>query len=144
MLAPGNLALLFGAACAWSSFATGLTELAILRQAMIGLPEILVGLFAGAGGTTRLVRKLGLQGAAPYLLEGKLLGPHQAAEAGLVDEVVAPSHRLLSRVIERGVRGIATSLNFLLFNIIPTIVEILFVSVILWWMFALFQTRLRS
>jgi ATP-binding cassette subfamily B protein len=42
----------------------------------------------------------------------------------------------LSRVIERGVRGIATSLNFLLFNIIPTIVEILFVSVILWWMFA--------
>ncbi|WP_240790038.1 ABC transporter ATP-binding protein/permease [Roseomonas sp. HF4] len=43
----------------------------------------------------------------------------------------------LSRVIERGVRGIATSLNFLLFNIIPTIVEILFVSLILWWMFAL-------
>ena len=42
----------------------------------------------------------------------------------------------LSRVIERGVRGIATSLNFLLFNIIPTIVEILFVAVILWWMFA--------
>ncbi|MBM3587860.1 MAG: ABC transporter ATP-binding protein/permease [Alphaproteobacteria bacterium] len=42
----------------------------------------------------------------------------------------------LSRVIERGVRGIATSLNFLLFNIIPTIVEILFVAAILWWMFA--------
>jgi ATP-binding cassette subfamily B protein len=42
----------------------------------------------------------------------------------------------LSRVIERGVRGIATSLNFLLFNIIPTIVEILFVALILWWVFA--------
>ncbi|BDG74826.1 ABCB family ABC transporter ATP-binding protein/permease [Roseomonas fluvialis] len=42
----------------------------------------------------------------------------------------------LSRVIERGVRGIATSLNFLLFNIIPTIVEILFVAFILWWIFA--------
>ncbi len=42
----------------------------------------------------------------------------------------------LSRVIERGVRGIATSLNFLLFNIIPTIVEIAFVAAILWWMFA--------
>ena len=41
----------------------------------------------------------------------------------------------LSRVVERGVRGIATSLNFLLFNIIPTVVEIAFVSVILWWMF---------
>ena len=43
----------------------------------------------------------------------------------------------LSRVIERGVRGIATSLNFLLFNIIPTIVEILLVAAILWWMFAI-------
>jgi len=42
----------------------------------------------------------------------------------------------LSRVIERGVRGIATSLNFLLFNIIPTIVEIVFVAAILWWLFA--------
>jgi ABC-type transport system involved in Fe-S cluster assembly fused permease/ATPase subunit len=42
----------------------------------------------------------------------------------------------LSRVIERGVRGIATSLNFLLFNIIPTIVEILLVAIILWWLFA--------
>jgi ABC-type transport system involved in Fe-S cluster assembly fused permease/ATPase subunit len=42
----------------------------------------------------------------------------------------------LSRVIERGVRGIATSLNFLLFNIIPTILEILIVAVILWWLFA--------
>ena len=37
-------------------------------KAKIGLPEILVGLFPGAGGTTRLVRKLGLQAAAPYLL----------------------------------------------------------------------------
>ena len=42
----------------------------------------------------------------------------------------------LSRVIERGVRGIATSLNFLIFNIIPTIVEILFVAAILWWIFS--------
>jgi len=42
----------------------------------------------------------------------------------------------LSRVIERGVRGIATSLNFMIFNIVPTIVEILFVAAILWWMFA--------
>jgi ATP-binding cassette subfamily B protein len=42
----------------------------------------------------------------------------------------------LSRVIERGVRGIAIVLNFLLFNIIPTIVEILLVAGILWWFFA--------
>ncbi len=41
----------------------------------------------------------------------------------------------LSRVIERGVRGIAVVLNFMLFNILPTIVEILFVCALLWWMF---------
>ncbi|WP_424811031.1 ABCB family ABC transporter ATP-binding protein/permease [Roseococcus sp. YIM B11640] len=42
----------------------------------------------------------------------------------------------LSRVIERGTRGIATALNFLLFNIIPTIIEIVLVAAILWWLFA--------
>ncbi|MDF0600361.1 3-hydroxyacyl-CoA dehydrogenase NAD-binding domain-containing protein [Psychromarinibacter sp. C21-152] len=56
-------------------------------KAKIGLPEILVGLFPGAGGTTRLVRKLGAMGASPYLLEGKTLEPKKAKGAGLVDEV---------------------------------------------------------
>jgi ATP-binding cassette subfamily B protein len=41
----------------------------------------------------------------------------------------------LSRVIERGTRGMTFVLDFLLFNIIPTIFEILLVSVILWAMF---------
>jgi 3-hydroxyacyl-CoA dehydrogenase/enoyl-CoA hydratase/3-hydroxybutyryl-CoA epimerase len=56
-------------------------------KAKIGLPEIMVGIFPGAGGTTRLVRKLGAMAAAPYLLEGKLLDPVRAKGAGLVDEV---------------------------------------------------------
>ncbi|GKY88169.1 3-hydroxyacyl-CoA dehydrogenase NAD-binding domain-containing protein [Sinisalibacter aestuarii] len=59
-------------------------------KAKIGLPEIMVGLFPGAGGTTRLVRKLGAMAAAPFLLEGKTLEPAKAKAAGLVDEVVAP------------------------------------------------------
>ena len=41
-------------------------------KAKIGLPEIMVGIFPGAGGTTRLVRKMGAMMAAPFLLEGKL------------------------------------------------------------------------
>ena len=40
------------------------------KKAKIGLPEILVGIFTGAGGATRLVRKLGAMNAAPFLLEG--------------------------------------------------------------------------
>ncbi|MCP3970533.1 MAG: 3-hydroxyacyl-CoA dehydrogenase [Rhodobacteraceae bacterium] len=56
-------------------------------KARIGLPEIKVGLFPGAGGTTRLVRKMGAMAAAPYLLEGKTLAPAKARGAGLIDEV---------------------------------------------------------
>ena len=58
-------------------------------KAKIGLPEIMVGIFPGAGGTTRLSRKLGAMGAAPFLLEGKLSDPAKAKAAGLIDEVVA-------------------------------------------------------
>ena len=56
-------------------------------KAKIGLPEILVGIFPGAGGTTRLVRKLGAMGASQYLLEGKTVNPKAAKAAGLIDEV---------------------------------------------------------
>jgi len=65
-------------------------------RAKIGLPEIMVGIFPGAGGTTRLVRKLGAMGAAPFLLEGKLVPPKEARASGLIDEVV-PGDELLAR-----------------------------------------------
>ena len=67
--------------------------------ARIGLPEILVGIFPGAGGTTRLVRKLGPMAASPFLLEGKLSDPKKAQAAGIIDEVVAPD-QLLARARE--------------------------------------------
>ena len=57
-------------------------------KARIGLPEIMVGIFPGAGGTTRLVRKLGAMGASSFLLEGKMVTPAKAKSGGLVDEVV--------------------------------------------------------
>ncbi len=63
-------------------------------KAKIGLPEIMVGIFPGAGGTTRLARKLGAMGAAPFLLEGKLSEPKKAKAAGIIDEVVAPDDLL--------------------------------------------------
>lgn len=58
-------------------------------KAKLGLPEIQVGIFPGAGGTTRLVRKLGVMMAAPYLLQAKMSDPKAAQKAGIVDEVVA-------------------------------------------------------
>jgi len=64
-------------------------------KAKIGLPEIMVGIFPGAGGTTRLVRKMGAMAASPLLLEGKLNDPKGALRAGVIDEVV-PAEDLLS------------------------------------------------
>ena len=68
-------------------------------KAKIGLPEIMVGIFPGMGGTTRLVRKMGAMGASPLLLEGKLNDPKKAKAAGVVDEVV-PADELLKRAKE--------------------------------------------
>ncbi len=68
-------------------------------KAKIGLPEILVGLFPGGGGTTRYSRMVGAMAAAPVLLEGRMLEPKAAKAAGLVDEVVAPG-ALLARAKE--------------------------------------------
>lgn len=68
-------------------------------KAKIGLPEIMVGIFPGAGGTTRLSRKLGAMAAAPLLLEGKLNNPTKAKAAGVVDEVV-PADELIAKAKE--------------------------------------------
>ncbi|GAB4269740.1 MAG: 3-hydroxyacyl-CoA dehydrogenase NAD-binding domain-containing protein [Pararhodobacter sp.] len=64
-------------------------------KAQIGLPEIKVGIFPGAGGTTRLAWKLGAMAAAPLLLEGKALAPAKAKAAGVIDEVV-PADQLMA------------------------------------------------
>jgi 3-hydroxyacyl-CoA dehydrogenase/enoyl-CoA hydratase/3-hydroxybutyryl-CoA epimerase len=68
-------------------------------KAKIGLPEILVGIFPGGGGTIRYSRMVGAMQAAPVLLEGKMLDPKKAKAAQLVDEVVAPDD-LLARAKE--------------------------------------------
>ncbi|WP_282021870.1 3-hydroxyacyl-CoA dehydrogenase NAD-binding domain-containing protein [Ruegeria faecimaris] len=56
-------------------------------KAKYGLPEIMVGIFPGAGGTTRMVRKVGAIAAAPLLLEGKMLDVKKAKSAGYIDEI---------------------------------------------------------
>ena len=53
-----------------------------------GLPESLVGLLPGAGGTQRLPRLAGIETALPVLLEGARLSGQAAVAAGLVDQLV--------------------------------------------------------
>ncbi|MHB8267128.1 enoyl-CoA hydratase-related protein [Bradyrhizobium sp.] len=57
-------------------------------KAAIGLPESLVGLLPGAGGTQRLPRLIGIEKALPVLLEGARLSGQAAIAAGVVDQLV--------------------------------------------------------
>jgi len=43
----------------------------------------------------------------------------------------------LSRIIERGVKGIEFLMRFMLFNLVPLVLELLMVAVIFWWVFDL-------
>src|SRR3546814_3366030 len=54
----------------------------------LGLPEILIGLFPGGGGSQRLPRTMGVQASLMYMLQGKLFRPAEAAMMKVVDEVV--------------------------------------------------------
>ena len=54
----------------------------------LGLPEVMVGLLPGAGGTQRLPRLMGIQMALPYLLQGKNMKPQEALGFGVIQQVV--------------------------------------------------------
>ncbi len=64
----------------------------------IGQPEILFAFPPGGGGTQRLTRLLGTGRALRIVLDGGPLSPAEAAELGLVDEVVAGDE-----VVERAI-----------------------------------------
>ena len=60
------------------------------RTARFGLPEIKVGVLAGASGCTRLPRMLPAALAAEMILTGEPIDAQRALECGLVSRVVAP------------------------------------------------------
>lgn len=64
------------------------------ERAAMGLPESLVGLLPGAGGTQRLPRLIGVDQSLPILLKGARLAGKAALDAGLVDAVVAPGEEI--------------------------------------------------
>ncbi|MCB1388240.1 MAG: enoyl-CoA hydratase/isomerase family protein [Rhodobacteraceae bacterium] len=62
----------------------------LAEGAEIGLPESLVGLLPGGGGTQRLPRLVGIEASLPILLEGGRFTAQQALALGAVHAVVAP------------------------------------------------------
>lgn len=57
-------------------------------KTVLGLPEVMLGLLPGSGGTQRLIPLVGAQKALPLMLTGKQLKSDRAKKMGLVDHVV--------------------------------------------------------
>src|SRR5436190_7360946 len=65
-------------------------------KAVVGFPEVQLGLLPGAGGVVRSVRLLGIVDALmQLLLQGKRLKPEKAKELGVVDEIVGTVDELV-------------------------------------------------
>jgi 3-hydroxyacyl-CoA dehydrogenase/enoyl-CoA hydratase/3-hydroxybutyryl-CoA epimerase len=65
-------------------------------KAVVGLPEVNVGLLPGSGGTQRLVRIAGAKVALDLLLSGRAVKPAEAVKLKIVDEI-APAAELIAR-----------------------------------------------
>src|SRR3712207_3224054 len=66
-------------------------------KAVVGFPEVQLGLLPGAGGVVRTVRMLGIVNALMQLLmQGQRLKPAAAKELGVVDEVVGSVDELVA------------------------------------------------
>ncbi len=59
----------------------------IAPDGAVGLPEVLLGLIPGAGGTQRLPRLIGVVGALELIASGRHVPAAEALRLGLVDEV---------------------------------------------------------
>ena len=60
-------------------------------QLSLGLPEVMLGIHPGFGGTVRSVRLLGVRPALDLMLKGKPYRGARALEVGLIDRLVAPA-----------------------------------------------------
>ena len=79
------------------------------EKVRVGLPEVKVGLFPGAGGTQRVARLMPTGDALQMLFKGDQLRPQQAKQMGLVHEI-APAGEIVARAktwIKNGGKGVA-------------------------------------
>jgi 3-hydroxyacyl-CoA dehydrogenase / enoyl-CoA hydratase / 3-hydroxybutyryl-CoA epimerase len=60
-------------------------------KTVLALPEVMLGLIPGAGGTQRLPKLIGLRNALDMILTGRNVRAKKALQMGLLDEMVHPS-----------------------------------------------------
>lgn len=78
----------------------------ISNTAIMGLPEIKLGIIPGYGGTQRLPRLVGMGIAKQLILTGDHISADEAYRIGLVNQVVAPAE--LDEVVAKVCKKIAT------------------------------------
>jgi enoyl-CoA hydratase/carnithine racemase len=66
----------------------------LAEDALVGQPEILLGIIPGAGGTQRLPRLVGFQRAKEMIFSGRQVGAQEALAMGLADKVAPPDEVL--------------------------------------------------
>lgn len=71
----------------------------VSEKAKLGLPEITLGLFPGAGGTQRMIRQLPLCRAKEIMFAGEMITAQEAVTIGLANRVV-PHDRLMAETLE--------------------------------------------
>lgn len=75
----------------------------VAQEARLGLPEITLGLFPGAGGTQRLIRQVPLCRAKELMFAGDQITADEALAIGLVNRVV-PRAQLLDETLKLATR----------------------------------------
>jgi 3-hydroxyacyl-CoA dehydrogenase len=75
-------------------------------KAMLGLPEIKLGIFPGAHGTQRLPRLIGIPGALQVILSGDPIPAPKAKELGIIDQIIEGD--LVKGAVEAAKKSIET------------------------------------
>jgi 3-hydroxyacyl-CoA dehydrogenase/enoyl-CoA hydratase/3-hydroxybutyryl-CoA epimerase len=69
-------------------------------KAVIGLPEVQLGLLPGGGGTQRLPRIIGMEAALMLMVEGKRISPKEAFGYGMVNDIAATREEMMEKAIK--------------------------------------------
>ncbi len=69
-------------------------------RAVIGLPEVSLGLLPGGGGTQRLPRLIGMESALQLMTQGKRVSPKEALELGMVDDLTQTKEEMLQKAVD--------------------------------------------